>query len=136
MIIALTYVGISVVTLVLLTILYIVEDIHGERVFFIGLRAKLDTYLVRLIEKLKQWFSLFVTGFMRLLFHYGAHSVLKRILAFIQRLEGAVEELVRKNRKVARDIRNRTKNHLDAIAEHKEDVALTPEEKEKMRSHE
>lgn len=136
MVLALTYVGISVATLLVLTFLYVLEDIHGGRVFLVRARTKLDELLVRMRITIETWFALFVAGFMRLLFHYGAHSILKRILATIQRLEGAVEELVRKNRKVARDIRTRTKNHLDAIAQHKEDVALSPEEKEKMRSHE
>lgn len=135
MIVALTYVGISVLVLLLLTVLYVVEDIQGKQVFMVQLRSRFDALLYVALSKLQQWISVFTTGFMRILFHYGAHSILKRLLATLRTLEGRVEHLVRQNRKVARDLRNRTRTHLDDIADHKAEVALTDTEKEKMLAH-
>jgi len=135
MTIALTYVGISFAALLLLTILFVIEDIKGTRVFLVRFRAFLDSLLLQIAAKMQKWFSFFTTGFMRILFHYGAHTVLNRILAGLKRMELRVEELVRKNRKVARDLRNRERNHLDDIADHKIEVALTSKEKEKLLSH-
>ena len=135
MIIALTYVGISVAVLLLLTVLYVVEDIQGKQVFMVKARARFDALLYVLLAKLQQWVSVFTTGFMRILFHYGAHSILKRLLATLRTLEARVEYLVRQNRKVARDLRNRARTHLDDIADHKAEVALTDKEKEKMLAH-
>ena len=136
MAVALTYVGFSLVALALLTFVYVVEDIKGKRVFLLSLRAKLDTLLSVLVTKFEQVAFSFTNGFMRLLLHYGAHSVLKRVLAVIRKLEMKVEELVRHNRKVAKDISAvKVRNHLDAIAEHKQEVALSETKKDEMRAH-
>lgn len=135
MTIALTYVGISFVALLLLTVLFVIEDAKGERVFLVRFREFLDFIILQIVLKIQKWFSIFTTGFMRVLFHYGAHTVLNRILAGLKKMELRVEELVRKNRKIARDLRNRKRNHLDDIADHKAEVALTNIEKEKLLSH-
>ena len=122
MIIALTYVGGSFITLVLLTIIYAIEDAKGKRIFLVGLRAKIDSSLISLSHSISSWFFSFGHGFMRLLFHYGAHSILKRVLASLQGLELRVEDLVRKNRKVAREIRNRKQTHVTESDSQKEET--------------
>jgi len=137
MVIALTYVAVSIGMLGLLTFVYVVEDNKGKRIFLLGLRTKLDRFLTLILQKIERIMFSFTNGFMRLLLHYGAHSVLKRVLALIRRLETKVEELVRQNRKVAKDIGGsiKPKTHLGAIAEHKEEMALTSQQKEDMRAH-
>lgn len=136
MITALTYVAGSVIFLSLLTFVYVIEDIKGERVFLIGVRSGLDKLLAAIVAKILSITSFFGNSFVRLLLHYGVHSILKRILATLRRLEKKVEDLVRQNRQVAKGIQiAKTRTHLDAIAEHKEEVALTPKEKAKMLSH-
>ena len=135
MVIAFVYVGCSVVALLLLTVVYTIEDVKGKRIFMVGARESLDRFLNAFSLKISRFVYGFAHGFMRLLFHYGAHSVLKRVLAGIRRLEVRVENLVRANRKIAKDIRNKTRTHLSDIADHKEEVALTDKEKEKMMLH-
>ncbi len=134
MIVALTYVGGSFVTLVLLTVVYAIEDAKGRRIFLATVREKIDAFLISLSLQISSWFFSFGHGFMRLLFHYGAHSILKRVLTALQGLESHVEDLVRKNRKVARDIRDRKRSHLTDIAAHKETVSLTTKQKVEMKS--
>lgn len=134
MIVALTYVGGSFITLVLLTVVYAIEDVKGRRIFLASLREKIDALLISLSLQISSWFFSFGHGFMRLLFHYGAHSILKRVLATLQGLEFKVEDLVRKNRKIARDIRDRKRSHLTDIATHKETVSLTSEQKVELKS--
>ena len=134
MIVALTYVGGSFITLILLTIVYAVEDAKGRRIFFATLREKIDRTLISLSHKISSWFFGFGHGFMRLLFHYGAHSILKRVLSALQGLEFRVEDLVRKNRKIARDIRDKKQSHLTDVAIHKEAVSLSSQQKEEMKS--
>lgn len=133
MVIAFVYVGCSVLALLVLTIVYTIEDVKGKRVFLVGAREALDRFLNAFLRKISLWLFGFVHGFMRLLFHYGAHSILKRVLSGIRGLEARVENLVRKNRKIAKDIRNKTRTHLSDIADHKEEVALSDSEKEKMK---
>jgi hypothetical protein len=137
MIIALTYMAISIGSLLLLTVVYVVEDKKGHRVFLVSPREKLDSLLGKLMLQFERIAFSFTRGFMRLLLHYGAHSILKRTLALIRRLEAKVELLVRQNRKVAKDIGGtlRSNSHLGAIAEHKEEVSLSEKEKQQLRSH-
>ena len=135
MIIALTYVGISFTLLLFLTVLYVVEDIRDKRIFLVSARASLDVLLTAIAHKLRAWRYVCTTGFMRILFHYGAHSILKRVLLLLHRLEQNVETLVRKNRTVVRNLRTKSRNHLDEIADHKEETALTSKEKEKLLLH-
>lgn len=135
MIIALTYVGVSIAVLLLLTFLYVIEDIQGKRVFLPRLRVAFDEMLATIQRKIGSLVSFFTHGFMRLLLHYGAHTVLKRLLAALRTLESRVEELVRKNRRVAKTIReSKEKNHLDVIAEHKEEMMLSEKEREERLS--
>ncbi len=134
--IALIYVAGSLGILSLLTVVYVIEDIKGKRVFLVGFRSALDTALSFVLSKIFSLSSFFGNSVVRLLLHYGAHTILKRVLAGLRTLENKVEDLVRQNRQVAKGITTaKTRNHLDEIAEHKEEVALSPKEKEKMMSH-
>ncbi len=135
--VALIYVAGSLVFLTLLTVVYVIEDKKGERVFLVGARSAFDRSLTWILSKIFAVGSYFGNSVVRLLLHYGAHSILKRILSGLRSLEKRVEDLVRQNRQVAKSITNaKTRNHLDEIAEHKEEVSLSPKEKEKMLSHE
>ncbi len=128
--------GTSIAVLLLLTLLYVVEDIQGRRILLPRVRESFDRALAFIQQHIQKATSFFTHGFMRLLLHYGAHTILKRLLTALRALESRVEELVRKNRKVAKDIReSKTRNHLDAIAEHKEEVALSQEERKERLSH-
>lgn len=130
MVAALTYVGVSSAVLAVLTVVYIIEDIRGKRVVIPRTRAALDRGLQRFLAKFSEVSRFFTHGFVRLLLHYGAHTILKRVLTTLRNWEQKVEAMVRHNRKVAKDIREgRSANHLDAIAQHKQEVALSEEEK-------
>ena len=136
MIVALTYVAISIGVLLLLTFVYVVEDAKGERFFFLKARAKLDTFLSQVLHRVELFMFSLSNSIVRLLLHYGAHSILKRMLAVIRSLEEKVEDLVRRNRRIAKGIGAlRTKGHLSTLQDHKEEVALSEEEKKQLRSH-
>lgn len=136
MVIALIYWVSSVVILVFLTAVYVVEDARGERIFLASAREQLDS-LCRLVSlKVSYYSASFSHGFMRVLLHYSVHSVLSQILLTLQKLEKKLENLVRHNRKVAKDIHAiKTKGHLDAIARHQKETALSDTQKKEMRSH-
>jgi len=130
MLAALTYVGISVAVVLVLTVVYVFEDLRGRRLFLTAAREALDRFIAAILQLLRRVTRFFTHGFVRLLLHYGAHTLLKRILNTLRNWEHKVEELVRHNRKVAKDIRaQKTDSHLHAIAKHKEEVALSEEEK-------
>jgi len=133
---ALWYLGISIGVFLLLSLLYSIEDKKGDRVILKGFRALLDGVFLAILARLFSLMAFFTHGFMRLLLHYSAHKILKRIQTTLQRLEQKIEALVRHNRRIAKTIKEeaKEKNHLHAIAEHKEEVALSEKEKEERLS--
>jgi hypothetical protein len=77
MFLALTYVAISIIVLLVLTFVYVIEDHKGERVFLLSHRDKLDSLLRKGIGKIESLMFSLTNNVVRLLLHYGAHSVLK-----------------------------------------------------------
>jgi hypothetical protein len=134
---ALVYLGVSFGILLLLTVLYTVEDKKGGRVLLGGARASLDAFFLTILLGLTRLTKVFTHGFMRILLHYSLHRLLSRILDTLQLLEKKVENLVRHNRRVAKTIKqgSKEKTHLQAIAEHKEEVSLSEAEKKEMKTH-
>lgn len=133
---ALTYVGYSVGILLILTVLFIVEDRKGTKVVAVRVRNVLDAVLGKLAIKGSTHGYFFGKGFARLVFHYSMHGVLKRFLQFLKKWEQRVETMLHRNRTVAKQIQGeKQRTHLDEIADHKSETALTDSEKEQLRSH-
>ena len=133
----LTYLGCSALVLVILTTLYIIEDASGHRVVLPRLRGHLDAVCNAVARKLSISGVLFGKGFLRLLFHYGAHSLLKRILLMLRSWEQKIETLVWNNKRVVKNIntqKSTNRNHLDEIADHKSEVAPSEEKKKELLS--
>jgi hypothetical protein len=134
---ALTYLGVSLGILLLLMVLYTIEDKKGGRIVLKGVRAALDALFLTILAWLTRLTKVFTHGFMRILLHYSLHRLLSRILHTLQVLEKKVENLVRHNRRVAKTIKEGTKEktHLQAIAEHKEEVSLSDAQREHLKKH-
>jgi hypothetical protein len=115
-----------------------VEDARaGDRMVLVRARTLFDRLVVTASQRLSQADTYLGRGFARLMLHYAAHGVLHRLLTFLGRIERKVEHLLRSNKEVAKDIqKNKKKTHLDKIADHRQEVALSEEQKIKMRSHE
>jgi len=135
---ALIYLLCSVLAFVVIVGVFRLETARGgKRIVLVKLRTSLDAAVISVRSKISKVDTYLGRGFARLMLHYAAHGVLQRLLDFIGRTEQKVEHLLRRNKQVATDIRiNKNKTHLDKIAEHKQEVALTEEQKLKMRSHE
>lgn len=133
---ALVYLGSSLLMLLLLSFFYAYEDRRGGRVFLVGLRNLLDRLLSGLYHFLVRVSKAFGTSFLSLLLHYGAYRLLKRILLWVKGFEHRLESMVRQNKAVAREYRaERERNHLDEIADHKYESALTEKQKDRLRQH-
>lgn len=133
---ALMYLGGSTLLLIILGLFYSFEDRRGSRVLLVGLRGLVDSFLLSIQGFLSHTWDKFVTRFVKLLFHYGAHQLLKQVLQSVRRFESKIEEMLKRNKAVAREINGKkTHTHLDDIAAHKEESALTEEQKEALRSH-
>ncbi len=132
----LTYLGVSVAVLLALTALYFFEDVRGERIFLPRARNSFDAALQALGHRLGLSGIFFRDGFLRLIMHYSVHTVLATVLHFLRGLEQRIEHAVRRNRKAAKDIKVQKQNrtHLDEIAEHKTEVALSKKQKDELRA--
>ena len=128
---------ISTIALVVLTGVFRVEDARGGALVLLGgVRRGFDRLIRAVSFKLATWHPYLGRGFLRLLFHYFAHTVLDRLLAAARWIETRLERLVRRNRQVAKKIdAEKRQTHLDMIAAHKAETALTERPKQKLRSH-
>jgi hypothetical protein len=128
----------SVLTLVFTAGVFRIEDArNGKLLFAVRLRGFFDAVVTKVVGKLSKVETYLGKGFVRLMLHYFAHGILRRVLSFVSSTQKKLEHLLRRNKQVAKEIRTKKeKTHLDKIAEHKEETALTEAQKKKMRSHE
>lgn len=129
------WVGCSAIAVCALFVFYSFEDTKGRRIILPQFRTTLDRFVETIGRFLLRAGDFMGGRFFRLLIHYVLHTLLKRLLLFLRSLEARVEEMVRQNKKRAKDVAQpHVENHLDAIAQHKEEVALTEREKRKLRA--
>lgn len=128
---------ISAVALVFLAGVFRVEDARaGELILLGGVRRWFDRTIRTATFKMATWHPYLGQGFARLILHYLAHTVLDRLLAVARALETWLERLLHRNRQVAKKIdAEKRQTHLDMIAAHKAETALTERQKQKLRSH-
>lgn len=129
---SLIYFGISTVMLVLLSVLYAAEDARGGRIVAPRLRNTLDKMLryfitVAVLSVLWVW-----NGLVRLVLRYGVYQMLGALLNYLINLEQKIERTIFRHKETD-DRGERPRNHLDEIADHKESIALSDDEKRRMR---
>lgn len=135
---AILYLAGSTLTLGIIAGVFRVEDARaGNRVVLVRARGLLDRVVTEAVSRLSTVDTYLGRGFARLMLHYAAHGLLQHVLLLLSRVEKKVQYLLHSNKKVAKEIRKKKeKTHLDKIADHREEVALSEEQKAKMRSHE
>lgn len=126
----------SAITLVILAGVFRLEESKGRLVLLPGLRAGFNYLLNSFYSRLHNWHPYLGQGFVRLILHYVMHGILRRLLNVVRFIERAVERLMRQNRQVAKtiDAEKRQASHLEAIAEHKVETALSEREKQRRRA--
>ena len=133
---ALMYLGASLFILVTLVVLFRIEDAYGDRIILNRARAAGDRLLAAgKVQKgaVVQSGSL---NYVRITWHYLVHTLLKRLLAALRRLQVRVEQSLQKNKAAARELQSGGGDaHLSAIAAHKEKMTLSHAEREKRRAH-
>ena len=130
---ALIYFGSSALVLIILSSLYLIEDIKGRRIllptarnFFDHILASLLGSVVRSFKVMWHWIAQFVLS-------HGVSKLLSATMSYLRKLEQRVEDLVLHNRQaVKREKRERT--HLDEIADHKVQSALSEEDKHRLKN--
>ncbi|MFT5849215.1 MAG: hypothetical protein ACI9H6_000015 [Patiriisocius sp.] len=135
---ALIYLAGSVAILMILIGIFRVEDaregklvlLSKSRLFF----SKVVSYVGRKLYSLDTYIG---KGFARIMLHYAVHGLLERVLNVLKGTQGRVESLLHRNKQVVKEIsKDKKRNHLDEIADHQQETALSEAQKKKMRSHE
>ena len=135
---AFTTVLVSGLLLLLLMVIIEKERRRGQRFFFIGLRGWLD----RLVGGFEQWlvksWQHFIKYILQLNWYYSIHSVLRTILTMTVAIYSYFENVFENNRARTKKLRAekrrlKEKNHLQKMADHKKDSALTPAQQKKLR---
>lgn len=122
---------------VLLLGLYILlrsESSSGRRWILIGIRGKADQYIEQKLFRSDNARHYLHGASLRLFFHYLLHQVLSGTLFIVRFLERGLHRLRRQNKQIAKSVKSeKAETHLHRIAEHKEAVALSEEEKDVLR---
>lgn len=105
------------------------EAVKGKRLVLGSFRGKLDANLSTYFRDKHQWRKHLGTSSLRLFLHFVLHHIISATLFTIKSVEARLKKLKRHNRLVAKNITSGSNNHLRSIAKHKEDVALSPEER-------
>ncbi len=125
-------IGSSVVIAVLL-LLFKMESKHNFRLFSL-LRHKLDNLVLLGSRLLKKLASGFTDGKLRVVSHFLIHKILSFVIAIIKKIEGYFIYLQMRNKKVVKETqRDKNNNHLSAVKDHKDSVALSDIEKKELR---
>ena len=135
---ALTYLACSTLALVIIAGVFRVEDARdGQLVVLKKARLWFSKVVTAAFTKLSKLDTYIGKGFARLMLHYAAHNILRSLLLLIEKIENKIKSLLKRNTQVAKDLRlTKEKTHLDHIADHRIETALTDAQKKKMRSHE
>lgn len=130
----LIYCGVSSIVLGAILFLFRIEAGVGRRIIFPGLRARGDDAVVRLGMFGRMLGEQFGFRAVRIVLHYLMHIVLTLVIRFVRTFEKTLVRLQLRNRAVARTVRTEgEKSHLELIAEHKVEQALSPREKAHLK---
>lgn len=119
----------SALILIALFFFFKAETIRGKRFILDSFRERLDMNLSLYFRDKHQWRKHLGASSLRLFLHFILHHVISGTLFVIKSIEARLKKLKRHNRLVAKNITSNGNSHLRSIAKHKEDVALSPEER-------
>jgi hypothetical protein len=114
------------------------EVVKGRRLLLSGFRDQIDVWLERGYSMVRERTGRLYRLTIKLSWYYSIHSALRTLLSLLVKMYDRIEEVFISNRERAKVLRAekkqlRERNHLEAMIDHKEAVALTPKEKKKLR---
>lgn len=124
----------SGLALLLVSLLFRSEEKSGHRFILRGPRERADAYIERSAVSFLGVKKVMGASSLRLFLHYLLHQILSATLFIINFTEDRLHRLRAKNKVIAKYIRAKSDDsHLARVAEHKNAVSLSPEEKERIR---
>ncbi|MCA9365491.1 hypothetical protein KC723_01225 [Candidatus Kaiserbacteria bacterium] len=133
---ALMYIAVSGSLFILFLAFFSWEEKRGKRMFASGFRTYLDKIVVWVADKCIGAYQYMIRHIIQLSWYYSLHAFLKTCLMFTATIYHAIESLLRQNRQKAKLIRaeRRKDSILGQIADHKESIQLTDQEKAKLKA--
>ena len=127
----------SIVVFLLYAVFVTIEKNKGKRIVFSTIRHFLDLALVKSYSFIAFWLNYISRHIIKLSWYYSIHRSLQFIMTVLVKTYDRLEVMFMQNRDRARVIKIERKkmkkdNHLYQMANHKEAVSLTEEEKEKL----
>lgn len=121
---------VSATLVVALVALFRYEAKHGVR---IGerVRTHADFFVLKTTYHLHQYLRFLGRDFIRQVFHYGFHTILRFVLSVMKRCEQGIRNMIRVNKTLAQKAERETTtlSKLEELALHKVEIALSDEEK-------
>lgn len=112
------------------SLIFLFERRRGER-YGMRFRESLDAAIIFIQQEWAEHVPVVNKGFFRQLFHYSVHIILSSFLRFLQWTEQSIRRILRLNRKKAIVAVTITQDsHLQKVAAHKEEYALSRTEKQ------
>lgn len=108
------------------------EASRGRKIVLSGARDKLDSIVLNRMKSWERWKVYVGASSFRLFLHYLLHQCLGAALFLINWTEKKVHGLRHRNKLVAK-VAVGDDNHLLHIAKHKDEVALSEEEKQELK---
>ncbi len=128
----------SVVLFTALSFLIETERRRGSRVALTKVRDWLDEMIERFFTWLREAWEHFIQYVVKLGLYYSLHSLLRTLLQALVAAYDYLEKHFETNRFRARALQAEkkakgTNGHLNEVAKHKAEVALSPEEEDRLR---
>ena len=118
---------------VVMVVVLVRERGAGRTRYFSRARGYLDQALTNFFEKTYEQIPVVNKEFVRQFFHYSIHLILSGVLKITRYMERMLREIVRLNKKKATAGLEKKETHLDKIAAHKQESALSEPEKKKRK---
>lgn len=128
----------SLATFVVLVLVTQQERQRGRRFFAAGVRGWLDAKVDQAGKGIFGGFDHFMKYIVQLNWYYSIHSVLRTLLRGLVAIYTYFENMFERNRKRTKDLRAEKRqlselSHLQQVAKHKEETALTPAQQQRLR---
>ena len=126
--------SISVSVLACIVLLFRFETRRGLRIAESS-RARADFFIIKTSYHIQNTIHKITRDLIRQSIHFGFHNLLRYILAFVRKSEQWLKNVMRVNKKLAKNIEREsiTRTKLSEVALHKAATALTDEEKRAHR---
>jgi hypothetical protein len=130
--------GAGLFAFVVWTLVVSVERKKGRRIFLSRFRGWLDHITQRAFVSMSRRWRHFARYIVQLNWYYSLHAMLQAFLKVIVGIYHYFERLFEQNRKKAKRLRaekrklKTTPSHLEEVATHKEETALSPAARERL----